>query len=95
MIKLTDKYYLDFEPMNIILKEKIVLSDKAKNAGKERFDCIGYYGNFDSLVTSLIYKQIIDNSDIINELKDIVKIIKSSEVEIIRNLEEHVKNEKL
>ncbi len=97
MIKLTDKYYIGFEPMNIILKEKTIVGSRnadTKNAGQERFLNISFHNSLESLVSSLIKKEIFDSGDTIQQLQDIIKILEYSKAEILRNLKEHT-NEKL
>ena len=95
MIKLTDKYYIGFEPMNIILKEKMIVGSRksdTKNAGQERFLNISFHNSFETLINTLIKKEIIDGGDTINQLQDIVDIIKETEKNILANLKE--KNDK-
>lgn len=95
MIKLTDKYYIGFEPMNIILKEKTIVGSRnadTKNAGQERFLNISFHNSLESLVSSLIKKEIFDSGDTIQQLQDIVDIIKETEKNILENLKE--KNDK-
>lgn len=53
MIKVTDKYYIDADKQNIILKEKIILGNKSKNVGQISYKEIGYFGNIQSALIKL------------------------------------------
>lgn len=71
MIKLNDKYFIDFDSMNIMLKERKI-GKSGKSKGQEIFDVVGYYTSFDELTNSMLRKCYLKEDDeSIKSLKDI------------------------
>ncbi len=69
MIRITDKYFIDADKYNVILKEKVVMSDKSKTPGQITFKEIGYYPNLQSALIKLnesFKKEMIENYEFIN-----------------------------
>ena len=70
MIKITDKYYLELEPLNLTLKKKVVnqkfkWADEEKtkkiydkNYGKEHFVDAGYFSRLSQVVKWMIEEEI-------------------------------------
>lgn len=55
MIRLSDRYYIDADSKNYILKEKTIVQDKeSSNYGKETFKDLGYYTNLESVLNGLL-----------------------------------------
>lgn len=75
MIKLNEKYFIDFDSMNIMLKERKV-GKSGKSKGKEIFDVIGYYTAFDELANSMLKKCYLKEDDkSIKSLMDIQNLM--------------------
>jgi hypothetical protein len=88
MLQLNDKYYLDSDALNYILKEKKVITDKAKNKeniGNERFDEVGFYGTLESLAHGLIEKEIKSNIEILYNIEQLIQFKKDMQ-EIIKKI---------
>lgn len=86
MIKLNDKYFIDFDSYNILLKEKKVVQD-GKNKGVERLENIGYYITFDELANSLLKRCYLKEDDNnIESLKDIQKLMLELRDDIVKNI---------
>lgn len=62
MIKLTEKYYLDFDTYNILVKEKRI-GESGKCKGKEVYTSVAYCTAFDELANYLIKKQFLNDND--------------------------------
>ena len=59
MIHLSEDYTLSADSMNILLHQrKVNQKEGSKNYGKEYYSVIGYYSPVESLLKSLINKQI-------------------------------------
>ena len=79
MIKLTDKYYVDFDSSNIILKEKCI----SKKTGKDTYISLGYFLAFDELTNCLVSKCYMKkNNDELRKLADIEKAVDDFKKEI-------------
>lgn len=75
MIKLNDRFFIDFDSMNIMLKEKKIVQT-GKNKGKEKLDTVGYYMTFDELANSMLKKCYLKEDDEnIKSLKDIQNLM--------------------
>lgn len=71
MIRLNDRFSIDFDSFNIILKEKKV-NQNGKNKGQERYEVVGYYVSFDELANSMLKKCYLSEDDQnIKSLKEI------------------------
>lgn len=68
MIKLTEKYYIDFDSLNIMLKEKYV----SKKTGKDFFENLGFFITFEDLADYLVSKCYMKQDS--SELKSLVDI---------------------
>jgi len=71
MEKINDKYYLGSNKNNFILYEK-----KISESGKESFKNIGYLSTLDSVYNTIIEKEIRSDLEIINNIKQIIDMIK-------------------
>ena len=78
MIKITDKYFLDADSNNFMLKEKTINKDKkSKNFGKEDYNTLGYYSTIESALKGLVKSELrkfIGKSKI-QEVEDLTKKI--------------------
>ena len=74
MIKLNEKYYLDNDPYNIILKEKKI-NKKGKNIGKETYKVIGYYSSVEWLYRAVIEKEILEDIGLLTNLEKIMELL--------------------
>lgn len=75
MIKINEKYVVDSDNLQYILKEKkTAKSDNKKSLGKDYYVTIGYYGSLESLANALLEKQIKANLTIIENINKIIKI---------------------
>lgn len=93
MIKLNDKYFIDFDPCNIMLKERKI-GKAGKSKGQEMFDVIGYYTSFDELANSMLKKCYLDEGDVsFKSLKDIQNLMIELKNEIVEQIKKVV-NEK-
>jgi len=85
MIKLNDEYYIGFDAMNIILYQAKTRGDKAKVAGEQYMSTLGYYGSFDSLLSSLIKKEILNDTEL-KSIDDIIKAINKFREDILKSI---------
>ena len=92
MIQLNDKYFIDFDTYNIILKEKKI-AKSGKNKGKEKFEAVGYYINFEHLTDMLVKKCYLkdDDNDKITSLKEVIDRTKKLRDEILEQIKIVVK----
>lgn len=75
MIKITDKYYLDSDPMQFIISERSVVQDvKSKNYGQERFTQVAFFGNLEQLKHWLVNKSLMENLDLLNNIDECIKL---------------------
>lgn len=81
MIKLNDKYSIDFDTYNIMLRETKV-GATGKHIGEERFEIIGYCTNFETLAKFLIEREIKINGETFETLNDIINLINNFKEEI-------------
>lgn len=87
MIKINDKYAIDFDKCNIILCEIKKRGEKAKNPNEEYFSQIGFFGNFEHLLGKVLQYEILTEDkkniqDLINAINDFKKEIKEKIIEI-------------
>lgn len=76
MIKLTEKYYVDSDELNYILKEKRIISKEgSKNIGKETYDNLGYYGSLKDLKRAIVEKEIKADLKLLENIDRIIKMI--------------------
>ena len=55
MIKINDRYYIDADSKNYILKERTTVQDKeSANFGKEFYKDLGYYTTIESVLNGLL-----------------------------------------
>lgn len=85
MIKLNDEYYIGFDTMNIILYQAKTRGDKAKVAGEQYMSALGYYGSFDSLLSSLIKKKILNDAEL-KSIDDIIKATNNFREDILKSI---------
>lgn len=64
MIKLTEKYYLDSDEMQFIVKEKKT-RQTGKNTGQEIYEPIAFCGNLKQIKNFMINRIVIDDLDIL------------------------------
>lgn len=87
MIKLTDKYFITIDELNITLFEKAIAGEKAKNPGEIKYKKLGYYTDLKGLAKGIIRRKLaIDTGRILlfesyvtlksNELEELIKGIK-------------------
>ena len=86
MIKLTEKYYVDFDAMNIMLKRAKVAKEGAKNPGEITYDVDGYFGSFTSLFNSLTRKSLLEEVDKLTSLVETEEKLQKHYNEIVDNL---------
>lgn len=72
MEKITDKYYLGSNKNTYILYEKRISS----TTGKETYKNIGYISTLESVYTTLIEKEIKEDLGLLNNISQIVDMIK-------------------
>lgn len=85
MIKITDKYYLDSDSRNYILREKtIVTNEESKAFGEERYTDCGFYASLESAIKGLVTistreyiakKSLNSIEELLKEIKDLRKFI--------------------
>lgn len=89
MIKLNDKYFIDFDSMNIMLKERKI-GKSGKSKGQEIFDVIGYYTSFDELANSMLKKCYLSEDDqnvkSLREIQDLMLKLKNDITSQIKSL---------
>ena len=76
MIRVTDKYFIDADKDNIILKEKKIVT-KGKTAGQVKYEEIGYYPNIQYALTKLnekFKKEMISNNEFSNIENAIIQL---------------------
>ena len=83
MIKLTDKYYIDFDSYNIMLREKHI----SKNTGKDAYVAIGYFLTFDELTNCLVSRCYMkENNDELKTLANIEQAVNDFKKEITEKI---------
>lgn len=90
MIKLTDKYYLDFDRYNYILYGKSIVKDKkSPKLGQETHVIIGYYSRFSNLIKGLIELDIREAGEegLFRSLNGMDKRIKDTVKEVQSNFD--------
>ena len=70
MFKITKDYYLGSYRTNFALFQK-----KISESGKETMKNIGYYSNLEQVYDALIKKEISDNMELLNNIKEIVSLV--------------------
>lgn len=70
MEKITDKYYLGSNKNTFILYER-----KVSESGKESFKNLGYLSSLDAVYKELLEKEIRDNLEILNNIKQVSDMI--------------------
>lgn len=79
MIKVTDRFYIDADSKNYVLKEKTTVQDtESQNYGKETFKELGYYTTIESCLNGILKtttREFISKSDIytVQDLKSYIK----------------------
>lgn len=82
MIKINDRYYIDADSKNYILKEKTTVQDtESANYGKEFYKDLGYYTTIESVLNGLLKvgtREFIskDTEYTIKDLKEYIKSYK-------------------
>jgi hypothetical protein len=88
MVKITDKYYVDADSKNYVLKEKTTIQDeKSENFGKEVFKERGYFTSIESLLEGIIKyntREFISKAEE-KDIKDLVQEIRK-QTEYIKSL---------
>ena len=93
MIKLTDRYYIDFDKYNIILKEKKI-TKSGKNKGEPRLEAQAFAPLFSQIADYMVQKEYMsDDSKEIQSLKDVQKRIDKLTVDITNNIKRIAKDE--
>ena len=70
MFEITKNYYLGSNKTNFTLLEK-----KVSESGKETMKNLGYFSSLDQVYDALIKKEIKDNMELLNNLKEIVLLV--------------------
>lgn len=92
MLKISEKYYIDADGKNMVLKEKKI-SLKGINKGKYVFRDIGFYNNIRNLLIRLLYKKeydLISSKDFENTKEALVEFRKLQKefLDEIKNMKE-------
>lgn len=78
MIKLTEKYYIDSDELNYMLKEKRIITKKdSKNFGKENYSVIAYFNNLSSLKKFIVEREIKADINVLSNMNKIIELIDS------------------
>ena len=70
MLEITKNYYLGCNKTNFTLFEK-----KVSENGKESMKNLGYYSSLEQVYDALIKKEIKDNMELLNNIKEIVSLV--------------------
>ena len=81
-IKLNEKYILSTDTYCYVLSEKKI----KKDSDEEYLIPVGYYGNLEQLINSLINKEICESE--VNSIKDVLKTITDVRNDIVSRLKE-------
>ena len=79
MIKVTDRFYIDADSKNYVLKEKTMVQDtESQNYGKETFKDLGYYTTIETCLNGILKiatREFVSKNDVytIQELKSYIK----------------------
>ena len=96
MIKITEKYFIDSDSKNYILKEKgIVKDEKSKNFGKESFKDLGYFRKLENLfnyIYEINIKEYIGKNNT-KTVEQLLNKIKRVEKEINKQFNMSIKSE--
>ena len=82
-IKVDEKYFIETDKLNYILKEKCI----AKKSGKEIYRTVGYYGSMTALAERYLeerQKAIMDDSTV--NLDEYVKLVEESNQKAVSSL---------
>jgi len=92
MIEINEKYFIEADNYNIILRERYFVKDKkSKNFGVPLERDIGYYGTVPDALCALFErkcKELIQEKEFAN-YKDIIKDMRSIKQELENNLQEN------
>lgn len=96
MIKITEKYFIDADSKNYILKEKSIIKDeKSENCGKEFFKDLGYFRKLENVfdyIFELNIKEYIGKSNN-KTVEQLLNKIKRVEKEINKQFNMYIKSE--
>ena len=84
MIKLNDKYCIDGDGLNIILKEKHINMKK----NEEVYNAIGYYGDFKALLNGMVNKEIYNELLVAKDIEELINNMNNFKQETLKCLEE-------
>ena len=90
MIHIGEDWYIGGDPLNIILKQRKV----AKETGKEYFVDVAFPRTFEQLMNSLSArkaKMSIENMELLKELVELERQIKSDNAEFYQRFENEIK----
>ena len=87
MIKLNSEYYIGFDAMNLTLYQAKTRGDKAKVSGEQYLSTVGYFGDFSSLLSSLVQKKLLDEQEL-NSFNDVINAINSFKDDILKSLKD-------
>lgn len=83
-IRIGDKYAIQSDSYNIVLREKRIKGEDSKNPGKEYWIDIGYYAKLDQAVEALIDLRV-KQSDV-NSLLEAIAVMRETREWIRKNL---------
>ena len=83
-IRIGDKYAIQSDSYNIILREKRIKGEDSKNPGEEYWIDIGYYAKLDQAVEALIDLRL-KQSDV-NSLLEAIAVMRETREWIRKNL---------
>lgn len=81
-INLNDKYVITSDTYCYVLNKKMV----NKKTNEEYLSAVGYYGNLEHLVDSLINREIRESE--INSIQGVLEIIENAKSDIVSRLKE-------
>ena len=88
MVKINERYFLGSNKNTFILYEK-----KTSSSGKESYKNIGYLSSLDAVYNSILEKEIKEDLSILNNIKEINKLIDELKEFTIKYISENDKRD--
>lgn len=86
MEKITDKYYIGSNKNTFILYEKRI----SETTGKETYKNIGYIATLESVYSTLLEKEIREDTAVLNNIKKITDMVNELREFTKKYVEEHL-----
>lgn len=85
-MKLNNEYFIEFDPMNVVLYKAGEKGAETKNPGEKTKRVIGYFPTFKDLLNRLIHDKILNDNDC-SDLKEVIAKIEEFKKDILSQIE--------